>query len=702
LNFKIITEYPAILILLCLGLAFAYSWFLYKKDDKLRDVNITIVRILMGLRFVSVFFISFLILGPLIRTVTTHIDKPYIVIMHDNSSSILNVKDSSFYKTKYLNDYDLLISMLQKNYNVSVFSFGSSIQEDFNKKFDQKSTDFTTIFAETNNKFRNKNLGAMILLTDGIYNQGTSPLIDAANVSYPVYTVALGNPDKQKDIRFASLRSNKITFLGNKFPVQVNVHAMKLAGKKSRLTVVHNKIEVFGQDILISNDDFEKTFDLEFEAKLTGIERYSFQLRTDPEEENTKNNYAEIVIEVINSRQKILMLASSPSPDIAALRYTLTSYPNYAVDFYDIEKFNKPIDNYNLAILHQIPSLTGEGIKVHTDLLNKHIPILYILGSQSDVKSLNLTGSGISIKQVKNTYEEAQGEYNKQFHIFQLDPEIKEMFQDAPPFTCPFGDYKSTVSTNAMFFQKIRGIITDKPLIVLNTSGGSGNTKSGLIAGEGIWKWRIHEYRKTNNNIYFNSLINRIVQFLALSLNRENFVISHKTIYSDGEPVFIEAQVYNESYELINTAQVQIDIFNSENKRFTYTMLPLNSSSKVYSLNAGILPAGTYKYKASVTQDNKSKFKEGSFTVIPTDFEASNTMANHNLLYQIANQTNACFSKPNAIVSIADSIAANKNIVSMMRDETSIKEWINLKSLFFFLLVLLGIEWFVRKYSGTY
>ena len=93
--------------------------------------------------------------------------------------------------------------------------------------------------------------------------------------------------------------------------------------------------------------------------------------------------------------------------------------------------------------------------------------------------------------------------------------------------------------------------------------------------------------------------------------------------------------MYNDSYELINEAEVNIDILNSENKKFTYNF---SKTSKSYKLDAGLLPVGTYKYQAQTKVGNKQYIDNGQFIISPLTIEASNTVADHKLMNKLATE----------------------------------------------------------------
>ena len=86
---QLLLDYPWYYILFCLLAGAAYSFILYRKTPKQKDDTPRSWRLPLALlRFVTVAFIAFLLLAPLVkRHVNTH-EKPIIVLAQDVSESV--------------------------------------------------------------------------------------------------------------------------------------------------------------------------------------------------------------------------------------------------------------------------------------------------------------------------------------------------------------------------------------------------------------------------------------------------------------------------------------------------------------------------------------------------------------------------------------------------------------------------------------
>jgi len=118
---------------------------------------------------------------------TEIIDKPLIIFAQDNSLSIVLSKDSAFYR----NDYPDLVRKLQENlgktYDVSMLSFGDRIAPELKTSFSEKITDISSVMEEVNTRYSNRNIGALIIATDGIFNRGSNPFYAAQRSGSGLY-----------------------------------------------------------------------------------------------------------------------------------------------------------------------------------------------------------------------------------------------------------------------------------------------------------------------------------------------------------------------------------------------------------------------------------------------------------------------------------------------------------------------------------
>ncbi len=696
MNIHISTGQPLWFIVFCLLIAVGLSWILYRNDKALADLAKWKTWTMSVIRSIFLFILSFLLLSPLLNSIRRTIEKPIILVAQDNSESIVLNNDSIFYKNKYSESVNSFVEALETDYDIRRYSFSENIDENYSIDFAGKASNFSLLFNEINNLYANRNVGALVFASDGSYNKGSNPVIASKKLGYPVYAMALGDTSQNKDVSVLELNHNKFAFLGNNFPLQVFVGATRAKGNSTKLSVKNRGEVIFTKDINIGTNPYSDITNIEIEALNKGLQRYVVELSALDDESNQHNNEQEFVIDVIDSRQKVLILGNSPHPDIGAIRRAIESNINFEVSYSNPGEFTGNVQDFNLIIFHQLPSAKQPVSKILADIKRQKVPTFFIVGGQTDIAKINLLQAGLEINQNKNTYEDAEAFSNERFSLFEFSEDNRKIIERFPPLMVPFGNFSMNTNTDILLYQKIKGIETNKPLISFHIDG---DHKTGFVAGEGLWRWRLQDYFQTSNHEIFNELINKIVQYLSLRIKKERFVVNVSTIFSETDNIIFNAEVYNKSYEPDNKPEVDIQIKDVDDKLYQYTFNKYHDS---YRIDVGAFPKGDYTYTANVTYEDEVFFAEGNFSVVPVNTEALNTTANHQLMYRIATETNGKLYYPQQWDELLGELKENKSIVPVVRKEQKLTEMINLKWIFIIMMLFISIEWFLRKFYGAY
>jgi len=695
LKIDMVTEYPLWFVILCIMLGIGYAFALYYRDGK-NEFSAPLKWILAVFRGLAVSLIAFLLLNPMIKKVSRTTEKPLIIIAADNSQSIVTGKDSVYYKNEFPKRITSLADKLSDKFNVRKYTFGDKVTEGLNLDFSEKQTDFSPLIDEIYDRFTNRNVGSMIIASDGIYNKGTNPLYASSGLGFPVYTIALGDTNVQKDIILKKVNYNRIAYKGNFFPVEILVNAKKCGGLKSTVSVEQEGKKIFSKSIDFETGNDFKTVKLKLKAGKTGMQHYKVRISPVEGEISTVNNATDIFVDVLEGKQKILILANSPHPDVSALKQAILSNKNYEVEDFVIDKFNKEVTGYNLVILHQLPSVKYPVKDIFAKLNKKNIPVLFITGTQSDISLFNAQKTGFSILGARIIYNDALPVMNREFTLFGISDKAQRAINDFPPLYSPYGNYNVSPSVNVLFEQRIGTVETKSPLVLFNKTP---YKKIGVINGEGVWKWRMYDFMKTGNHNAFNEIINKMVQYLSVKVDKSLFRIYAKNTFNENEDAEFDAEVYNESYELVNDPDVTLTITDEEGNRYPYTF---NRTAKAYHLNAGSLPVGNYKYSARVNFNGKILTATGEFVVSALNVETVNTIANHNLLYNLAVKRGGEMVFPSQTDQLVNKIESRDDIKTIIYTQLRYTEILNLPGLLALIITLLTIEWFLRKRAGRY
>ena len=689
-------KYWFIFLLAAILAASGVALLMYFRNRDNSELSKNRVWFLMSLRFVSFFIITFLLLSPFLKNLKKITRNPIIITAWDNSSSIISTHDSVAIAGEITKIRELVNSELSSKYSVVEYSFGERAKLLEELTYSEKKTDYSEVINAVVNNHFNENIGALILVGDGIYNQGKNPVNLMNEVNFPVYAIGFGDTTEVIDSRVQDIRVNRTSFSGNKFPVEIDTRFSKLKGKPIRLTVFQDKKEIAGVMITPPNQNYFYTHEFILDAGEAGLKHFSVKTEIVENERNTKNNQVGFVINVLENKQKILILSDGPHPDIGAIKNTLDLQTTYDVSVFTEEPYPANLSEFNLLVLNQLPTSGKSAADIVKNAQNSRIPILFIVGSKTFLPQLNALSQGAVVSPLAGSGEEAQAIINTNYATFNLSEDFKEILPRFPPLQVSFAEYALDAGFTPLFYQKIMNIATAKPLLATGTINGR---KIGFIFGEGIWRWRLFNYYTNQNHALFNELVNQLVQYLALRQNEDNFIIDFKPVYAETDEIILKAEVYNDVFERINSEEVKIKIQNTGNEEYDFTF---DVQGNDYVLNAGHLPMGDYTFTANVEFGGKTFSETGSFAVTPVNFENLDLRANHNLLYQLAAESGGKFYPPNESGQLIADLQSNNRLKATSYFQEMINELLNLKWLFFVVLLLLSVEWFLRKFWGLY
>jgi len=688
---NIVTEIPLWFFPLCLLTGAVYAFGLYFLGRKRSFTPLT-NWILAGLRFAVVSLISFLLLSPLVRHTRKIIQKPVVAIGLDASRSIPVNKDSVYFHSTFQDQIRQLNTSLGDSYDVRFFSFGEKVREGIPETFPDRKTDMGSFFSEISDRFAGQNLGAVILAGDGIWNQGLDPVRAATEISCPVYTIALGDTAIKKDIIIREVLFNKVAYLGDRFPIEIETNMNLIPGASTGLSLSSEGKTLDKTTLKASGSRSVSHTVFWVEATKAGTHRYTVTAAPVEGEVTPANNSRDVYIEVLESRQTILLAWKAPHPDIAALTSTLESTGRFKIESTgDLSKIQNT-DAYSLVIFHEIPEKGYDKVREITD---KKIPLLFMMGSGTDLRKMNDLNFGFRISSDRGTLAEVTPVLNEKFSLFGISDNYKSVIQGYPPLTSPFGTYQQGKLTDVLLYQGINNVTSTIPLVFFMLQP---EKRIGVIAGENIWKWKLWETFTNGQPEVFNDLINNIVQYLTIIEDKSYFRVRTRPAVDEIQEVLFQAEVYNKSYEAVTEPEVNLVIKDEEGRSYPFVF---GRDENSYTLNAGLFPPGVYSYTASTKTGSDSYKKTGSFRVTTLDREGINLTADHRILRTIAFEHEGTMVYPADIPGLADTIRNREDISSTSVFQKSYSNITGSVWLFILILALITLEWVIRKREGT-
>lgn len=648
-----------------------------------------------ALRFSAVFIILFLLLGPLFQLKFQRIEKPILALLIDNSSSMLPQESAKGKTEETVAKLSKLQESLGEDYLVKLYSLGELTRLNDSISFSEKQSNLADGIRTVAESNYNLNLAGIILATDGIYNAGENPLYEAIEQKVKIFPIAFGDTTRKKDVWIKQVKHNEIVFEGNAFLVQAHIAANFFKGQKVNYTLSENSKVLSNGSLILNADPANEIVNLSIQASTEGLHTYQLKLEALPGDNNLANNVYTFQVESLKSKQKIVLVSQSPHPDISALGQTLKTNPNYEFYSYLIHEYKEEfLNEASLFILHQLPGNNGSGEALIKSLQQKNKSVFFITGKQSSALALNKFGI-VSISGPAQNFNECQAWINDNFPLFIVDDGLNEFVKKAPPLYSLYGNYKAPADAAVLFNQQIGYVKTTQPLLFFSQAKGA---KYAVLAGEGFWKWRLHDFLLNQNHTITQNLISKIVQWTAANSDQSRLRLNPiKKRFAETESVAFEAELYNESFELIQDKELSIKISGDNGRNYHFGF---SKNGKGYELNAGRLGPGIYSYEAKVSNATGYPTKKGKFSVQAIQTELVQTKADHQLLNAMAIETGGTLFYPNETEKLIGDLKENAQIKPIVYEEQEVELLINFKWLFAIILLLMTGEWFIRKWNG--
>lgn len=681
---RLVFESSPAFIILCVGLGIGYAWLLYSGQHPWGK---TTNRILFFVRALVVGLVAFLLIGPILKLTTNELEKPSLVFIVDNSASVTEALGKEK-QQKILEEVTARSKEIgDGNYNVVVRNLATTDPAN--------ASDLHGALRSVTTDFEGKNLAGIVLVSDGVYNSGPSPLYTTLRI--PVYTVGIGDTTQRIDLSVKNVAFNKIAYQGNRFPVRAEILVRGTTNQDLKVTVSMGGKVVASEN---RNSGSKSLLDFNFlvDAKEKGIQRLDVAVEPIRQEVNTRNNRTSIYVEVVEGKKRILVVAPGPHPDIKALRASIEKNSNYEVYLHipgvkeETPEHLQP-EKVDLAVFSQLLDVDGRTLPLFQKFFNSKTGLFLMVGAKTNLRLFPAMGLPVTYESMGQK-DEVTPSFNNEFHDFTFGEQVAGRFSRYPPLTVPFGKFAYPSEAAVLLYQRIGSVTTNRPLLL--SWNGSSN-RVAMLLGEGIWKWRLNEYAESERTEAFDEVFSKLIQYLSTAEDKRRFrSFPIQNEFTDSEPVTFESQLYNDLYEPIYGNTVQIELRDESGLVTPYTYVTSPSSSRY---RIGGLKEGIYRYTARTTLKGSKEQVSGEFLVTAQNLESQNLVADFVLLRKLADQSGGRFYFENELSKLSGDLNTLQ-AKTLIHSEDSFHPMINLKAVFFLLLFLLSLEWFTRKLFG--
>ncbi|MDR9416093.1 MAG: hypothetical protein RI564_07405 [Gracilimonas sp.] len=652
---------------------------------------------LISLRFSAFLLLLLLLLNPYFYS-SKQVDIPSkIAVFLDNSESIGITKGSYNGLDTYQNTLEEIDFDRFTNADIEYFSIGEQthpFSPDSLAGIEQRTnlSAPVTSLLEMENDFQ-----AAVLISDGIITFGRNPAISAFNSSIPIYTIAIGDTVQIRDISVTNIVTNNTGYTNTRHVIDAEISQSGFANNSVNVSLKDGDDVLEQKQLQFETDDQLKQVTFETELTEPGLRQYEIEVTPLPDEWTETNNTQVFSIDVLDSKTKILHVAYQIHPDVKAIRSiiqrdesnevtTLTSLSNSKF----VEELPERDKEFDLIIIHGNPS-NNEAYNFLENI--DTTPTLYFeLSAITGSNSRQIRTSKIISHRTRNSapilLHQVLDERDQP--ILEL-PEINLL--ETPSLHSPLRSELQQTQAITLFSALYDGVETDYPVVSVVEIG---NIRRGHILP---WGWfRFSQSTNVNHREYVTEFISNLVAWTSSDPDNRNLRISpQKQSFSTAENPFIGASLQNEKEQPEDNAIIEVEIKGPNGQTRSFNME--NTGNGNYRLELPRLSEGLYEYSSTArVGDRILDSQNGEFLVSNSSMELTNTIRNDKLLQDIANNSGGDFFVYSQASSLNDSLRTSG--ILELQSELVENYIFPVRSFYWFLVVLLmlGSEWFLRKY----
>ncbi|MBU2584093.1 MAG: VWA domain-containing protein [Bacteroidetes bacterium] len=710
LNFSITVSFSILLLVFLCGLIIVSVYFYYKKTIPFITSNWRIL--LAALRGLAIFFILLAIAELTLNISSIFNLKPTSLFLLDRSKSMAHDQKSL---ELTLDELNRISQSNREEFQFQTFSESIddlSVPFDDNLKFKGAGTNISSALESVQNIKDDKNIQNIVLITDGIYNRGDKPIHAAEKLNIPIFTIGVGNPKPQKDIIVKDIISNDIMYVENTSPVRVDIVNNGYEGKEVEITLFEEGRQIENKKTNLSGNYNEVSFD--YTPKSEGDKRLSAVVRSFSDEASVKNNSFSKYVNVLSNKLKVLLIGSVPSSDLGFIKQSLAVNQDYVVKalventsggFLPNNADRNFLDSADVLFFIGFPGKNSSQnflSDIKSAVQRKNLPIFYLVSNEMDLSHLQIFNDYLPFE-LGNPYGDVSQifidirEGTAKNEILNIDEANSiGVWNSFPPIFRIDREFRSKPESELLSYFKIQNTRINQPLILTRKLN---RHRSIAFIGFGIWRLKLLNAIKTNENEFFDRFINNSVKWLSSRELLKNLKLTmSKKIFDASDKVDITGQLYDESNQPISNANISLEMKRGTQNVLNANLEPIGNGLYQFSLTD--LEEGDYSFRGSTEIGGQKFLDEGKFTVTETELEYQNLTMNEDLLKQIAEMTGGKY------FPAEESKPFFSNVNRYLRTQTVEKEikkdqqlW-NSAYLLLAVILLLGTEWFFRKRLG--
>ncbi len=687
---------------------------------------------LEALRFFLISLLALTLLRPEYVKQIQRTDQPVVAVLCDASGSMLSrdvvaatqivsraewvgqQREAQFWKA------------LQTKAKVEVEDFGSSLDVTNPVQRAAQGTDLNQ--ALENVLRREKNLKSVLLLTDGQWNVGQSPLTAATRYreeNVPIFSVVVGRETPLPDLQLESVFAPSYGLFGEQISIPFHIRSSLPHEVKTTVTLLDGTREEARKEIVIpAGGQFQEA--ILWSPRAVGNITLTLHLPVEPDESLPENNDQTFSVNVRVETLKVLVVDSLPRWEYRYLRNALardpgvemhcilyhpglgmgagrqylSSFPNtkeaiarYDVIFLgDVGIGENELSASDAELIKGLVEQQGSGLVFLPGRRNREKTFL-----DSPLKDLvpvvldSAKPEGIGLQNESTLTLSSAGRRHLLTRFDADEDRNDELWKQLPGFFWSAAVEKSRPGSEVIaVHSSLRNAWGRMPLLVTRAAG---NGKVLFMGTDSAWRWR-----RGVEDKYHYRFWSQVVRWMAherhLSEKQGIRLAFAPEVPQAGETVFLQTTILDTAGFPIEDDKVLGKVTTPSGRTERLEFTPMEGGWGVFKSSFAATEGGAFKL--AVGSERHNRHLETELTVTQPQVEKIGQPANAQILREIATLTRGAFSTFESLEKVVQQI-------SLLPEPKPLEQRLRIWSSPWWggiILVLLGIYWTGRKLAG--
>jgi hypothetical protein len=595
-----------------------------------------------------------------------------------------------------------------------------------------KQTDLAAAMERAVKLNQNRNLMALLVLSDGRNTQGADPRLAAEKLGVPVYTVAVGDEPREggatekklADLSVDSVSADPRIIVGRTAQVVVSVSGANQPARQVNVELLENDKVINTTAVAISPQQSKRQALFAVRPTGVGVHKYTVRVPLEENESDPTNNTSGFSVEVVDAVNRLVYLDRLRDerrflkPLLEAtrgLRYTAIVQQDEQRTLVDgndkaMKKEAGNLSPEQLAgikavILGDLPAtaLPPQQIASLVDWVDKGGSLLLLAGPQSMGEKGFVTTDLAKVLPVE--VKPGAPYLEREFKV-ELTPEgaahpafqrVKMRWDRAAPLLSRFdtGEARPAATT-------LLATTDGRPMVVSQTFG---HGRVAIVLTDSTWRWQLgfdasRPGAVSEHQIFWRQMIDWLLPDMgeAADDTREVQLIADRVEYQINDRVVLMASVRGADGSLIKDAKLEITIASPDGRpiRREAVLDPAAQSAFTATFEAPF--EGEYEAQV-IARQGEQTIGSDRITIRVTQpvIEYANTNPDRPLLREIAQRSGGQYLEPSELDKITELVELRPYETTRARNETeAVPAW----DRWWFALIFLGLmagEWLVRK-----